>query len=497
MASREMALVDAKPNTLEWLWSIPTGPESFTEWLSTKKGIFFIQGKPGSGKSTIMKYLKSHALTQSYLKMANKKAWVVVRFFFDFRAKKSTSNNLEGFLRSMIRQMILEIPSLVPYITRYGKESTVAEDMYEIFCWDLGRLCKALISGLEKCSKNVCMLVDGLDEFESSGSEMLDLLSFFRDIDSLDNSSRRIKVCLASRPESLIIEFLGKCCGFKVQDYNKLGIQEHLSSRQELAAESLGGTLDHNPIMELAQTITERACGVFLWARFAIDELIEGIAEGDDIDQLKTRLEGLPDDIQDIYARILSRIKQKSQDMRETAIMLQIGSFTLRSLPLREFVVVFSHSLGKPVPQACLADKVFLKSFKKRILAKTGGLLEVLDNADRHVMLIHETVEAYLNSLAGLLKVGIDSDVSAHSSYQLKALADSVPFRRRPFTVTSFTRNYRAITPSTEGSPVVIANSLKISHQTKGKFRSKLSCIRCNRLWLRVGLTPHFARKPN
>jgi hypothetical protein len=429
-----------------------------------------------------MNYLKADARTRSYLNMANKKTWAIIRFFFDFRAKKSTSNNLEGLLRSIICQIILEILSLVPYVTPYGKEPTIAQEMDQVFCWDVGSLRKALMSGLKNCSLNFCMLVDGLDDFDASVSEMLDLLSFYRDFDNLDNSFRRIKVCLASRPEPLIIESLGNWCGFKLQDYNKLGIQEHLSSRLGLAAQTLGGSLDGNPTMELAKAITERARGVFLWARFTIDELVEGIAEGDDIDQLKARLEALPDDIQEIYAQILSRIQQKIRDMRETAAMLQMGAFTLRSLPLREFIVVLRHSVRKPVPGSCLMDKFFLKSFKKRILVKTGGLLEVLNTRDMHVVLIHETVLAYLRGLTTTIKVGVDSNISVHSStflYPLEASTGFVPSQCRPITTTSCIANPRLITSSIEGySTLPITQVAQKMDRANTRTTNTMACIR-------------------
>lgn len=224
MFLRETGLIDANANTLEWLWSMPPGSESITEWLSAKKGIFWIQSKPGSGKSTIMKYMKGEARTLKYLRRASNNPWVIIRFFFDFRAEKTTPNNLEGLLRSMLRQLAMDVPHLTPFIEEFGKESTMVQDVDQAICWDVDRLRRGLITGIQNCSKDVCMFVDGLDEFEGKGSEILNILSFFQNINNLDGPSRRVKVCLASRPESLMIEALGKSWGFKVQDYNTAGI---------------------------------------------------------------------------------------------------------------------------------------------------------------------------------------------------------------------------------------------------------------------------------
>jgi hypothetical protein len=58
----------AEKGTFSWIF---TSPETMREkedqlsitlpdWLRTGSGIFHITGKPGSGKSTLMKYLRQH-----------------------------------------------------------------------------------------------------------------------------------------------------------------------------------------------------------------------------------------------------------------------------------------------------------------------------------------------------------------------------------------------------------------------------------------------------
>lgn len=41
--------------------------EKFTGWLESGHGVFHISGKPGSGKSTLMKYLIEHTATSGHL----------------------------------------------------------------------------------------------------------------------------------------------------------------------------------------------------------------------------------------------------------------------------------------------------------------------------------------------------------------------------------------------------------------------------------------------
>ena len=73
---------------------------------------------------------------------------------------------------------------------------------------------------------------------------------------------------------------------------------------------------------DLPTEIAERANGVFLWARFAIDDLIDGYAAGDTAGEIEERLRNLPEDLKDMYERILRRIRSKFGNCSETSAML-------------------------------------------------------------------------------------------------------------------------------------------------------------------------------
>jgi hypothetical protein len=82
MLAREEQLVDANVTTLDWVWSLPPGPSSLLQWLSNGTGVFWIQGKPGSRKSTLMNYLKEHPQARACLAGARCQSSIIIRFFF-------------------------------------------------------------------------------------------------------------------------------------------------------------------------------------------------------------------------------------------------------------------------------------------------------------------------------------------------------------------------------------------------------------------------------
>lgn len=58
-----------------------------------------------------------------------------------------------------------------------------------------------------------------------------------------------------------------------------------------------------------SRVIAERAEGVFLWARFALYEVIQGHSSGENFKELLVRLQSTPLELEDVYDRMLSRIE--------------------------------------------------------------------------------------------------------------------------------------------------------------------------------------------
>ena len=302
--------------------------------------------------------------------------WNIVRFFFDFRAQSGLANNLEGFLRSLLLQTLKQNPSSEKGL-RFFEEKFGS---YKVGTWASSTLKEALINVLLETSVNLCILVDGLDEFSG---EMQELLTFFRKIPPATNTGHLVKVCLASRPQPVIVLALSEWPGLQMEAHNTDAIEKYAFTTMEnlgVAAYDRRG---------FSAEIAKRAEGVFLWARFAVQEIINGYAEGENISELYQRLQALPPDIEELYAHIFSRMNSRGRE--EAQILFQLVCFAhqpfrdddyINLRQLKEAAAIIQNVVSDPENNSSTTSFEELEGFRRRLKAKSGGLLEEIYDYD-------------------------------------------------------------------------------------------------------------------
>jgi ABC-type lipoprotein export system ATPase subunit len=79
---------------LTWLFGTPSTQgrqfesTTFVQWLQSDDDLYWISGRPGSGKSTLMKFLCTHQQTKEHLKAWAKSDDVIVAEYFFWNAGK-------------------------------------------------------------------------------------------------------------------------------------------------------------------------------------------------------------------------------------------------------------------------------------------------------------------------------------------------------------------------------------------------------------------------
>ena len=85
MRKRYDAIQVAHSRTFEWVFSEEHEGRSlgFQQWLKTNSGMFWITGKAGSGKSTLMKYICSNPRTEEDLAIwSGSQPTIMAKYFF-------------------------------------------------------------------------------------------------------------------------------------------------------------------------------------------------------------------------------------------------------------------------------------------------------------------------------------------------------------------------------------------------------------------------------
>jgi len=101
---RRLTQIDeASKHTFDWV--LENSSLGFTDWLRTGDNIFWISGKPGSGKSTLMKFIYNDDRTAQLLqKFGSTTTHLSAGFFFHHRGDV-VQKSFEGLLRGILSQI--------------------------------------------------------------------------------------------------------------------------------------------------------------------------------------------------------------------------------------------------------------------------------------------------------------------------------------------------------------------------------------------------------
>lgn len=108
MESRHDTIKEEDKRTFEWIFrdtsedvaSLPWS--NFVEWLRSGSGIYWLNGKAGSGKSTLMKFIVDHPQTKTHLAECSREAPVEAPRFFFWNSGNPEQQSQEGLFCNAI-----------------------------------------------------------------------------------------------------------------------------------------------------------------------------------------------------------------------------------------------------------------------------------------------------------------------------------------------------------------------------------------------------------
>ncbi|KAK5102167.1 hypothetical protein LTR70_007477 [Exophiala xenobiotica] len=389
MEARLRNLAAALPTTCEWLVSHP----HFSRWANRSHthehhGFLWIKGKPGSGKSTIMKETLAWAQRQ----------WpteIVISYFFNARSPDWLEKSCLGLYRSLLHRLLLVRASThASFLDRFASK----EKGGEIEDWtetELQNFLLELAAAGELSHVNI--FIDALDE--GKDDDIRRMVGFLEHLTQRMAFTRTsLRICLSSRHYPHIRIRRGLNIILEDEPRHSVDIEAYV--RKELTGD------DGAWMQELRRKVCARSAGVFLWVVLVVIMLNEVYDRGRGLRAMLKKLDEIPSDLRQVYDKILSAA---SEEVHERIKLLQWVLVAKRPLRPSELYSAAHYACSS----ADMDDVVTLSQDRLNtwLVNCSCGLLETievaeLDDADDleavHglegpvVQFIHETVRDYL-----------------------------------------------------------------------------------------------------
>ncbi|KAI1655760.1 hypothetical protein F4813DRAFT_152812 [Daldinia decipiens] len=301
--ARQKKIAEAHARTFAWVFQ--KRPPEFVNWLEDSSGIFWIRGKPGSGKSTLMKFISSHDSTRLHLQPWARGQELAAASFFFWNSGSPLQKSQEGLFRSLLFGILRKYPHLVPRVSALRIE--LRDDWDNDWSWTVDELLFVCRKIIEECiHTKFCFFVDGMDEYEAEKEDLSDLVKNIRSLASLPN----IKLCVSSRPWSVFEDAFGQNpeLSLKVEDLTRDDIRQYVSDKFEENRQFSLLRAAEPTTQELVEEICQRAKGVFLWVYLVVRDLLGGFTNGDSLRLLRDRLDRFPEDLDGFFRHMIDTI---------------------------------------------------------------------------------------------------------------------------------------------------------------------------------------------
>jgi hypothetical protein len=409
--ARHLSIHGTYKQTFEWIYK-----QEFNTWLESGDGVFWISGKPGSGKSTLCKFLASEQRTKKALQIWSGDKELFTPAYFFWNAGTDLQKSITGLLRTILYEILRRCPHLISQVFAERWQQTHHTGKVEDV-WNDAELVVALKETLNhELSNCFCLFIDGLDELVGDHRELVQLLLDMTS--SGEVKSTNIKICLSSRPWPIFEEAFAYDPSrmIRLHDLTYQDIKTYVSNKLEEHSQFRTLKKFDAPYQLLVEDVTRRADGVFLWVYLVVTELCVGLTNADTIADLRERFHRLPTDLGSYFRHILGSFEGLYQARAARTLLLCMNAAGW--VPICYLALFYDHEvqLLDSTSDTLWEDLQFedwsldkhmewLKSSVIRMNASCRGLVEIRSNGrsfqkSSRVDFLHRTVKDYLRAPA-------------------------------------------------------------------------------------------------
>ncbi|KAF5667262.1 2-hydroxyacylsphingosine 1-beta-galactosyltransferase [Fusarium heterosporum] len=377
--ARHEKISEAHVQTFRWTFEKGQDEEAaglgLHKWLNHGSGVFWVSGKPGSGKSTFMKYVADNARTRSSLKIWARDKELVIASHYFWISGTEMQKSWQGLIQTLLFDIFRQCPKLVDVVfntTRY-------------------------------IPSKFCFFLDGLDEYDGEHLELCqDLLKL--------GQSPNIKICASSRPWNVFKDSFGEdpSRNLCIHQLTRGDIRRYARSR---LSQHPRWDLQHarnGNAESLIEEITAKSRGVFLWVFLVTRMLREGLTNDDTFSDLQKRLASFPSDLEEFFQHIVDSVEPFYHAKMASALQitlrekspldLLIYNFHYQEFDDQDYALSMPHT-----PLGHEEVKILREQALRRLNGHCRGLLERTGNS---VDFLHRTVADFLRcrDMADLLE---------------------------------------------------------------------------------------------
>ncbi|KAI5843126.1 hypothetical protein DFP73DRAFT_467841, partial [Morchella snyderi] len=398
--TRHDKIADHHSNTLAWLWKCP----EYESWISVDHqdtSMLFIEGKPGSGKSTLVRYFVDQFTPPTDA--------IVAKFFYNARDGESETDH-RNMLKAVLYQLLKEDQTFFIHFQFFYRRNG-----------GIGWSCKEMKDILRACKwhprrRNIYLIIDAMDE--SICTDRADIVRFLHELSapkcSVAVTGCIIKVFLASRP---INEFQLSRRPWRrellLQEINRADIETYTRS---LLDDEEFNCIAAETKQEILHYILTFSAGVFLWVSLVLKALAEYAMNGMRRSEIMMFLKSLPKDLGTLYEHMLNQLASNKLEVKiDGKRTLQFCLFSHRAIELHELehaLAVLGLPEGDGIDFLSWIAHIPL-AIRRYLTHCVGGFVDIKESKKSRpvVQVMHQTVREFFLHPSQVVRIS-DFDIS-------------------------------------------------------------------------------------